>query len=172
MKMRNHKVGLLPFEPSDAYIISDWYYSGEYPFYFRSLSSVVKITDFQNFDHLLGGSTFIVRDELKKEPVGMVGIHGVNTLSMTCKFMALSDVKYRGKEYIKEATSLVFNWLFKELNYNRVYSDVCEKDERTLYVVKKSGMKCLGPVDLCKVSGKLYEEIRYYMDNTTYLERY
>ena len=172
MKLDSERLHIRPFEPSDGSIIHKWFYSGDYEKYFRYHQQVLKRSDFESSETLLGGSLFMLSDKTAHLSIGMVGVHGVNLHSGTCKISALIDKEHEANGYAKEGMIAVGRYLFEDLGFERLNSDPLEIDERTCSILTEAGFEKAGQVDVCKLHGKIYNEVRYYMNKSTFLLRY
>jgi len=73
-------------------------------------------------------------------PIGTMGIHDINYKDSWCTTSAMiGEKKYWGKGYGTEAKKLLLEYIFNELNLNKVCSDVIAFNKRSRKYLEKTG---------------------------------
>jgi RimJ/RimL family protein N-acetyltransferase len=81
-------------------------------------------------------------DGLAMTPIGNCGLHGIDPKNHSADFgIAIGEKDHWSKGYGTEATRLLIDYGFKELNLHRISSSVFEFNERSLRLHKTMGFK-------------------------------
>jgi len=76
------------------------------------------------------------------EPIGNCGLHRIDPKDQTAVFgIVIGEKDYWGKAYGTEATPLILDYGFKQLNLHRISSSALEFNERSIKLHKRIGFK-------------------------------
>jgi diamine N-acetyltransferase len=79
-------------------------------------------------------------DNNENRPIGTIGLHLINQKDRTAEFgIAIGEKDYWGKGYGTEATMLLINYGFRQLNLHRISSTALAFNERSIRMHKKVG---------------------------------
>ena len=84
---------------------------------------------------------FIVLEKLSGSLVGACGLVKINTFSNWAELGFWIAPEYQSKGYVTEASKLVMNYGFKELNLNRIEAFCFTRNTASIKVQEKLGMK-------------------------------
>lgn len=72
--------------------------------------------------------------------IGCIGLRKINLLSMSaCFYIFIGEKEYWGQGIGKEASHLLFDWAFNQLNLNKIWSNVASYNTASLALLKKIG---------------------------------
>ena len=93
---------------------------------------------------------FAIVVEGYEDPIGTVGLYGVDWITRKAEFRILIGEIYCGKGWGTIATRLALRFGFERLNLNRIWLGVTQANERALAAYRKAGFT---------VEGVLYEDL-------------
>jgi len=77
-----------------------------------------------------------------KRPIGIIGFGHINWVSRNANIFAMiGESEYWGKGIVGEASKLVIEYGFNELNFHKIYAGIYTPNERSLRVAEKLGFK-------------------------------
>ena len=172
LRLDGEKYYLRPWENENSERLQSWYYSGDYPFFFRNFSQSLERQMFEHCGPLMGGTVYSVFSRETKDIIGIVGIVDYRSVPRTAKLMALIDKEHQGSGAMLESFQLLHEYCFKKLDLRRIMIDVAETDKRSNALCEKAGYVAAGTVDLCVVDGLVQDEVRWSMDRELYFKIY
>ncbi|MFX1478792.1 MAG: GNAT family N-acetyltransferase [Promethearchaeota archaeon] len=85
---------------------------------------------------------FTIYHKKDKKPIGAIGFNHINWLYRNANIFAhIGEPEYWGKGIAIEASKLVINYGFTELNLHKIYSGVFTPNTRSLRAAEKLGFK-------------------------------
>ena len=115
--------------------------SGINPVVFRPLSIEDEHEWFENVKKNKNDYQFAMKLLNSSTYVGGISLHGVNHLNQRCTYGIYVGKEHWGKGYAKEATELILEYAFQELNLNRIHLEVFAFNERAITLYEKLGFK-------------------------------
>jgi len=91
-------------------------------------------------------------------PVGYIIIAGLENPNLSLEFVRIT-IGEKGKGYGKESFRLIKNWVFTNLNANRLWLDVKVNNMRAIYLYKKQGFVVEGTLRECLKNEKGFESL-------------
>lgn len=77
-----------------------------------------------------------------KVPIGDIGLFNINTKDQNCTLgIAIGEIDYWSNGHGTEASKLIIDYGFKQLNLHRISSSAIEYNERSIKLHKKLGFK-------------------------------
>lgn len=81
----------------------------------------------------------------KNVAVGLIGLLQIDQVNKKAEFyISMGDVSYKGKGIATQATKLLLKYAFENLNLNKVYLNVDEKNTIACHLYEKVGFVCEG----------------------------
>lgn len=113
---------------------------------------------YQSFQHILLGVALKDGNEL----IGIVGLKDINILNQTAEFYVKIDPSTQGKGYGTEATTLMLQYGFDELNLNRIQTQDMEENIGGWRADEKAGFKLEGTLRQAIQRFGRYHNVRVY----------
>ena len=83
--------------------------------------------------------------EYKGIPVGVIGLLQLDDVNKKAEFyITIGSTEFKRKGIATTATKLIIDYAFHELNLQKVYLNVDEKNEKACKLYEKVGFKCEG----------------------------
>ena len=145
--LKGKKVILRPVRRSDLKLFLRWFNDQEVAQY---LSIYLPITEMgeEKWIEELGKEQkdkkvmFVIETEEEKRPIGTCGLHEIDYKNQHASFgVSIGEKDYWSKGYGTEATKLIIDYGFNQLNLNRVSSSAFRFNERSRNLHKKLGFK-------------------------------
>ena len=117
------------------------YYKYYYSVAFENFEEYQKLIE-TYAEYYLKGNYFRWGLVLKEtnEMIGMVQLHGKDTLNDSCKLGYTLGKKYQGNGYMKEALEKIIDFTFTSLPVHRIEAEVVTENKKSLKLVKKLNM--------------------------------
>lgn len=111
---------------------------------------------------------FIIVECLSKKKIGSVYLRDINMLHKNAEFgIFIGEDKFRGIGYGTEATKLIIEYAFRNLNLHRVFLRVFEENQQAINSYKKSGFNIEGvAIDMVFMDGKFHNIVFMSKINT------
>lgn len=96
-------------------------------------------------------------------PVGLIGLLNIDKVNSKAEYyICLGENEYKGKGIAKEATRILIDFGFNQIDINKIYLNVDADNEVACHLYEKSGFTCEGVFiqDLLH-NGKLIDRKRY-----------
>ena len=88
------------------------------------------------------GAFFTIYHKKDKCPIGSVGFFHINWINRNTWVMGIiGEPEYWGKGIVGEATNLLINYGFTELNFHKIYAGVYNPNKRSLRAAEKLGFR-------------------------------
>lgn len=85
---------------------------------------------------------FTVYNKQAKRPIGTIGFNHINWVSRNANiFLTIGEPEYWGKGIAGEASRLMINYGFNELNFHKIYAGVFTPNKRSLRAAEKLGFE-------------------------------
>lgn len=156
---------LRPLEPAQDYHHVALWHNGEE---MRSYFNVYPTSDtrskerldqmYRNFQHILLGVALKEDNTL----IGLVGLKDINTLNQTAEFYIKIDPSVQGRGYGTEATKLMIQYGFMELNLNRIQTQDMEENIGGWRADEKAGFQLEGTLREAILRFGKYHNVRVY----------
>lgn len=83
---------------------------------------------------------FEILDKLNKKPIGLIGLGGIDWVNRWAyTFIKIGEQEYWGQNIATEATELLIEYAFNELNLNKLIGRVCVENIGSWTVAEKIG---------------------------------
>lgn len=134
--MKTGSLDILPYEIQDLNILKNWFYSKEYPEFFRDM---LELNDEQlkAFSYLKDGCSFVIRQ--RGDPVGFIILYEWRAVPRVIKAGILIDKKYQAQGFCLKAMIEVGKYVFRQLHANKMIVEVLEENERLRNIVELGG---------------------------------
>lgn len=157
-----------PYEPDEWPIMSHWFYSGDYPEFFRDQSTLMNIAQLQSF---VGGQTsygFLIRlgKEFKGHPIGTVigfiNLYDIRWVPSTLKLGILIEKEFQGQQFCMEAIWLICDYVFNQMRFRKMIIEFLKSNQRIESILKFGGFKKEATLkDEAYMNGKYVDVVRY-----------
>ncbi|WP_042224687.1 GNAT family N-acetyltransferase [Oceanobacillus manasiensis] len=94
------------------------------------------------------------------EKIGYVGLYGINLRHSFAKFAIMIDPEQQGNGYAEDATRLMVDYSFNQLNLHKLSLDVIKVNEKAIHIYEKVGFHVEG------------EQKKHYFVNGSYHDAY
>ena len=163
MKLANSRISLRPLEREDLSLKVKWINDPEvHRFLNYEIPLCVARTE-KWFEKALVNSTrrdFIV--EVDSKAVGTIGLLGISLIHKTAEFyIAIGEKDYWGKGIGKEATSLLIDWAFINLNLHRIWGTYLSENQAMLKMTQKLGFSYEGRARKARFVAGKYVDVDY-----------
>lgn len=139
----NDKVSLRPIEKGDLLFLNKWkndesvyqYLGGG----FLPVSSSIQETWLPSLMDTTGSDKrFIIIENDKKQPVGMVGLYNINWIHRTCELgIFIGEVEQQGKGFASSAYVLIEKYALKFLNLRKIKAMVVKSNDSAVAMYNK-----------------------------------
>ena len=136
------KCFLRPLEKSDAPLLTRWINDSEVTQFLERTMPMMHATEEKWIDGLAGSKTDIVLLIVTNtgEPIGVMGIHGMNWIDGTATTGAfIGEKEYWGKGFGTDAKMILLNYAFNILNLRKICSRVYAFNVRSIAYSKHCG---------------------------------
>jgi RimJ/RimL family protein N-acetyltransferase len=146
--LRGEKVLLRPLKRSDITSFLKWFNDPEVTQYLSFYLPMTEMAEEKWIEDAAsriqaGTSAFFVIEAIEgdsSQPIGNTGLHGINLKDHTATFgIAIGEKDYWGNGYGTEATQLILDYGFQQLNLHRISSSAFAFNERSIRLHKKVG---------------------------------
>jgi len=116
---------------------------------------------------------FVIYHKLDKRPIGDIGLNHINWVNRNANIFAeIGEPEYWGKGIVGEASKLMIDYAFTELNLHKVHASVYNPNERSLRAAEKLGFKKEGVLrEHLYVDGMYVDNHRFSILRKEWLER-
>lgn len=161
----SERLYLRPLEPAqDNHLYSTWLNDEEIRRYFsiyptsdtRSKERLENL--YKSFNHIILGVALKENNRL----IGLVGLKDINLLNQSSEFYVILDRSVHGKGYGTEATRLMIQYGFMELNLNRIQTQDMEENIGGWRADEKAGFKYEGTIREAIMRFGTYHDVRIY----------
>lgn len=94
------------------------------------------------------------------ERIGYLGLYGINFRHRFAQFAIMIDPDHQGKGYATDATKLMADYCFNQLNLHKLSLQVIKVNEKAIHIYKKVGFRVEG------------EQKNHYFVNGSYQDAY
>lgn len=170
----SQRLYLRPLEPDDNVLFARWAnaegmreYFNVYPTsHARARERIGQL--YTSWQHIILGVALKEDQRL----IGLVGLKDINTLNQTAEFYVKIDEQEQGKGYGTEATKLMLQYGFLELNLNRIQTQDMEENIAGWRADEKAGFRHEGTLREVILRGGRYQDVRVYsLLRREYLEK-
>ncbi len=138
------KTILRSLERQDLQIVANW---RNHPTirssFFSAYPIVISCQDKWYDGYLSRGNSLIFMICLHEtnQPVGMVGLDCIDHRNQSAEYgrMLIAEAQFRGQGYAKDATITLLRYAFEDLNLNRIYLKVYEKNNNAISLYERCG---------------------------------
>ena len=94
--------------------------------------------------------------------IGVISVFFISYVSKRVEISYILNPNYQGKGYMKEALNGLVNFIFDELNFNRIQARCTAENEASLKVMKSLNMNYEGKLlDYWYIKDKFYDVLMY-----------
>ena len=167
MFIKNDIVTLRIAEPHDAELIYRWENDMDV---WRDSETRVPFSRLQSEEFLLNNNDLMsmkqlrlmIEDTQNGNQVGCIDIYDYDEFNSRAGFGILIDEKYRGKDYAKNAISLLLKYCFNTLLLNQIYALVLETNVNSIKLFESLGFVRCGVKKQCyKTADGFVDQIEY-----------
>ncbi len=148
MNIVNNNITFRAIELEDLTILQNWANDPEIQYMLGGWHFPTNMNDQKKWFEMLTCNSlnqrFIIIDNLKLIPVGMVNLININFKDGNAEHGLLIDKQYQGKGYGFEAVNLVMTYAFNELRLNRLETTIISINDPSLKLFAKCGWKIEG----------------------------
>ncbi|MBD3170610.1 MAG: GNAT family N-acetyltransferase [candidate division Zixibacteria bacterium] len=164
--MRDSMVTILPAEPEDVEMFYRWSSSDErHLFTCRETYPPSKDAFGRFYISEINSNRsrwFKVQRNRGKRMVGKITMFNINPRNRSCELGMFFEKKYRGKGYGKRAVALVAEYMFYQMNMNKIYAQTGAFNEPTVALLESLGFKREGVLRKHHFAdGKYYDDYVY-----------
>jgi len=115
---------------------------------------------------------FVIYHKEDKLPIGDIGLNHINWVNRNANIFAeIGEPEYWGKGIVGEASKLMIDYAFTELNLHKVHASVYNPNERSLRAAEKLGFEKEGILrEHLYVDGKYVDNHRFSILRKEWLE--
>ena len=148
--LRGEKVLLRPIKRSDITNYLKWFNDSEVIYYLAMYLPMTEMAEEKWIEDAAsrtqaGTSVYFIIEAIEgdsSKPLGTIGLHGISPKDHVGTFgIAIGEKDYWGKGYGTEATQLILEYGFQQLNLHRISSSAFAFNERSIRLHKKVGFK-------------------------------
>ena len=148
--LRGKKVLLRPLKRSDITSFLKWFNDPEVTQYLNFYLPMTEMAEEKWIENAAsriqaGTDICLIIEAIEGEsskPIGNVGLSGINPRDHSATFgIAIGEKDYWGNGYGTEATQLILEYAFQQLNLHRISSSAFAFNERSIRLHKKVGFK-------------------------------
>ena len=148
--LRSEKVILRPVKRSDISHFLKWFNDPEVIQYLNMYLPMTEMAEEKWIEDLAtrgraGTDTHFVMEAMDGDgntPIGTIGLHGISPKDHSAGFgIAIGERDYWGKGYGTEATRLILDYSFRQLNLHRIWSAAFAFNERSIKLHKSVGFR-------------------------------
>jgi RimJ/RimL family protein N-acetyltransferase len=152
-------ISIRPFEVSDMPTLKQWFYSGDYPEFFRDMLALTE-EQLKIYAYMKDGQGFIIWDNV--EPVGFVILYEMRVVPSNIKLAILVDKYYQEKGICLSAMIEMCKYVFHKLRMEKLIVEVLESNDRIKELAEKGGLEYECTLkNEANVNGKMCNVIRY-----------
>jgi len=146
--LKGEKVILRPVKRSDISYFLKWFNDMEVTQYLMMYLPLTEMAEEKWIEEMAGGDSagkdaHFVIETIGSDtniPVGIIGLHGINPKDHNAMFgIVIGEMDYWSKGYGAEATRLLLNYGFQQLNLHRIGSAAFAFNERSIKLHKRVG---------------------------------
>ncbi|MCP4631872.1 MAG: GNAT family N-acetyltransferase [candidate division Zixibacteria bacterium] len=161
--MKNTTIELKPAEPADFDVFYKWKLDEDMPLFTCRETYPPSRFSYESYfrDELRNKNRRLYKVVRIKKPVplGKIAVFNSNPRNQSCEIGYYFDNKYRGKGYGFKAISLLLNYLFDQMNYNKVYAQTGSYNKASVALLEKLGFTREGVLrEHHFINGKAYDD--------------
>ena len=162
------KIGLRAIEKNDLNYLRDWRNNPDFRKYFREWKEISEIEQYNWFDYVTKNKTesimFSIIDLKEKQLIGCCGFTYLNWTIRSAElsiYIGFNDL-YIDKVLALDACKVLFNYGFFELNFNKIWAEIYEFDDKKIDLFDSLSMKLDGKLrQNCFYNGTFYDSLCY-----------
>ena len=159
--MKIPKTKIRPYEPSDMPVLKEWFYSGDYPQFFRDMLLMTE-DQLKIYSSMRDGMAYIV--EKAGTPVGFMVIYDMRYVPSNLKVAILIDKKYQGQKYALSGMIETCKYVYNCLSYNKLIVEVCSTNKHLQESLNIGGFDYEATLlKEARIDGEWVDVIRYCM---------
>lgn len=151
-----------PFEGYDVPILKKWFYSGDYPEFFRDMLAL-NDEQLKVYSFLKDGQGFMIFENGgHSAPIGFVVLYEQRIVPANIKLSILIDKKVQKKGLCLEAMREMCRYVFGRMRVHKLIVEALETNDRLNAMLEKGGfMKECVLLDEASMDGCFYNVCRY-----------
>lgn len=104
----------------------------------------------------------VIEEKKTHKFIGLIGVNGIDYIHRRAKFGIFIKRKYWGKGFGREATRVFLNYLFNQVNLNKIYLEVLAENKQAIGLYKRVGFVKEGSLKAhCYQDGR-YKDVEIY----------
>jgi RimJ/RimL family protein N-acetyltransferase len=148
--LKGEKVLLRPIKRSDITNFLKWFNDPEVTQYLSMYLPMTEMAEEKWIEDAAskiraGTDVYLVIEAIEGEstrPIGSIGLHGINPKDHSASFgIGIGEKDYWGKGYGTEATRLILEYGFQQLNLHRISSSTLDFNERSIKLHLRTGFQ-------------------------------
>ncbi|QUI21671.1 GNAT family N-acetyltransferase [Vallitalea pronyensis] len=144
MRLKSERILLRKMEEKDIEYYNKW--SNDFDVVENTYLNLdaMSIDDTKQFFHRISTSTnaktFIIESITDSTPIGITSLISIDSYNRNAEFIIdIGDKSFWGKGIGREATTMILDYAFKELNLHRIYLRVFTFNERAINLYRTIG---------------------------------
>lgn len=149
--IKGRLINLTAIEKDDLDLLMEWRNQTEYRKYFREYREINQVMQANWFDNKVNNDPstimFAIRKNEDDELLGCCGLCYINWINGSADlslYIGWNNTYIDEIGYAEESCKLLFQYAFKELRLNRIWTEIYEIDAKKEELYKKIGMRCDG----------------------------
>lgn len=161
-------LSIRPYENVDMPIVKKWFYSGDYPEFFRDMLALTE-EQLKVYSYMKDGQGYIIWKGA--DPIGFIILYQMALVPANVKLSILIDKNYQGQKYCIEAMIEMGNYIFNRLRMKKLIVEVMESSSRLRNILIEGGFEeeCVLKNE-AKLEDKWVNVIRYIMFDEQFVE--
>ncbi|MEO0226866.1 MAG: GNAT family protein [candidate division WOR-3 bacterium] len=94
--------------------------------------------------------------------IGLIGVNNIDYINKRAKFGIFIKRRYWGKGFGKEAMRIFLNYLFNQINLNKIYLEVLTENQRAIKLYKSMGFEPEGILKAHYYQDGRYKDVAIY----------
>jgi len=152
-------LNILPFETYDMMLVKSWFYSGDYPEFFRDMYALTE-DQLKIYANMKDGQGFIVRHG--DTPIGFIILYELRIVPANIKLSILIDKKYQEQGFGLEAMVEMCNYVFNRMRLEKLIVEVMESNKRIQQLLEMGGFEKEAVLKKeANINGDLQDVVRF-----------
>ena len=159
------KIKLLPYSSDSWQYLAKWFYSGDFPLFFRNHIYKKSQTELENFESLYQIQGFLIFFE--DRPIGFATLSFVNYISRSAHIGILIEKEYSKQDLAADAFAVLSDYIFNRLNFHKMSAQVSSVDKRSIHILETAGLTLEAKIkDASFINGMYNDDLIYSIFDT------
>lgn len=153
-------LSIRPFEKSDVPKMKEWFYSGDYPEFFRDMLALNE-EQLGVYAYIKDGQGFVIWKG--SEPIGFIILYEIRAVAANAKLGILIDKKYQEQKFCLEAMVEMVRYVFERLRMEKLIVEVLKSNVRLQEILQKGGFTKEAVFEREAKIGEYWEDVCKYV---------